>query len=254
MSSHALPPRQKRRRLLIGLAVVAGIVGLVATATVASGKTSIPSADETAATTARVLDASDWYLTLPTGSKGKPDTVQPAKLADYSSKWFHANSDKDGIVFTANVGGVTTSGSSYPRTELREMNGSKLAGWSNTQGTHTLTVRQAVTALPAAKPDVVTAQIHDSEDDVLEVRLEGGKLIASYNDGRTDVTLDPKLQPRHPVRPHAHRLRRARYASPTTVRRSSTSPSAAPAGTSSRAATCSPTPARATRRAPSASS
>ena len=90
MSSHALPPRQQRRRLLIGLAVVAGIVGLVATATVASGKTSIPSADETAATTARVLDASDWYLTLPTGSKGKPDTVQPAKLADYSSKWFHA--------------------------------------------------------------------------------------------------------------------------------------------------------------------
>jgi hypothetical protein len=192
MSSHALPPRQKRRRLLIGLAVVAGIVGLVATATVASGKTSIPSADETAATTARVLDASDWYLTLPTGSKGKPDTVQPAKLADYSSKWFHANSDKDGIVFTANVGGVTTSGSSYPRTELREMNGSKLAGWSNTQGTHTLTVRQAVTALPPAKPEVVTAQIHDSEDDVMEVRLESGKLIASYNDGRTDVTLDPR--------------------------------------------------------------
>ena len=138
MSSHALPPRQKRRRLLIGLAVVAGIVGLVATATVASGKTSIPSADETAATTARVLDASDWYLTLPTGSKGKPDTVQPPKLADYSSKWFHATSDKDGIVLTANAGGVTTSGSSYPRTELREMTGSKLAAWSNTQGTHTL--------------------------------------------------------------------------------------------------------------------
>ena len=73
------PRRQKRRRLLIGLAVVAGIVGLVATATVASGKTSIPSADETAAATARVLDASDWYLTLPTGSKGKPDTVATAE-------------------------------------------------------------------------------------------------------------------------------------------------------------------------------
>ena len=193
MSRHALPPRQqRRRRLLIGLALMAGIVGLVTTATVASGKTSIPSADETAAATARVLDASDWYLTLPTGSKGKPDTVRPPDLADYSSKWFHANSDKNGIVFTANAGGVTTSGSSYPRTELREMNGSKLAAWSNTQGTHTLTVRQAVTALPAAKPDVVTAQIHDAEDDVMEVRLESGKLIAQYNDGRTDVTLDPR--------------------------------------------------------------
>src|SRR5690348_7094655 len=193
MPRHTLPPRrQQRRRLLIVLAVIAGIVGLVTTATVASGKTSIPSADETAATTARVMDAADWYLTLPTGSKGKPDTVQPAQLADYSSKWFHATPEKDGIVFTANAGGVTTSGSSYPRTELREMNGSKLAAWSNTRGTHTLTVRQAVTALPAAKPEVVTAQIHDSEDDVMEVRLESGKLIASYNDGRTDVTLDPK--------------------------------------------------------------
>ena len=194
MPRHALPARQRRRHLLIGLVVAAGIVGLVATSTVASGKTSIPSAAETAATTARVLDASDWYLTLPTGSKGKPDTVQPPALADYSSKWFHANSDKDGIVFTANAGGVTTSGSSYPRTELREMTGSKLAAWSNTQGTHTLTVRQAVTALPPAKPEVVTAQIHDSEDDVMEVRLESGKLIASYNDGRTDVTLDPRYR------------------------------------------------------------
>jgi len=193
MPRHTPPARRlQHRRLLAVLAVVAGIVGLVTTATVASGKTSIPSADETAATTARVMDAGDWYLTLPTGSKGKPDTVQPAQLADYSSKWFHATPEKDGIVFTANAGGVTTSGSSYPRTELREMNGSKLAAWSNTRGTHTLTVRQAVTALPAAKPEVVTAQIHDSEDDVMEVRLESGKLIASYNDGRTDVTLDPK--------------------------------------------------------------
>ena len=104
---------------------------------------------------------------------------------------------------------MTTSGSSYPRTELREMNGAKLAAWSNTQGTHTLTVRQAVTALPAAKPDVVTAQIHDAEDDVMEVRLESGKLIAQYNDGRTDVTLDPRYTLGTAVRPHDHRLRRA---------------------------------------------
>src|SRR5205823_1702674 len=34
------------------------------------------------------------------------------------------------------------------------------------------------------------AQIHDANDDVLEIRLEGSKLIAQYNDGQTDVTLD----------------------------------------------------------------
>jgi Alginate lyase len=204
MPRHALPPERLDRdpawrtparaallrRGLVGLVVLAGIVGLIASATAASGQTSAKAANETAAAAARILDTSGWYLTLPTGSKGKPDTVEPPDLAGYSSKWFHLTSGKDGVVFTANAGGVTTSGSSYPRSELREMDGSRLAGWSNTQGTHTLTVREAVTTLPSAKPDVVTAQIHDSSDDVMEVRLEGSKLIAQYNDGRTDVTLD----------------------------------------------------------------
>ena len=71
------------------------------------------------------------------------------------------------------------------------MDGARMAGWSNTRGTHTLTVRQAGTALPKAKPDVVTAQIHDSSDDVMEIRLEGNRLIAQYNDGHTNITLDP---------------------------------------------------------------
>jgi hypothetical protein len=102
------------------------------------------------------------------------------------------------VVFTADAGGVTTKNSTYPRSELREMNGDEMASWSNRTGTHTLSVRQAVTELPKAKPELVTAQIHDAESDVMEVRLE-----------------------------------------------------AAPAGTSRPAATCSPTPRRATRRMPS---
>ena len=95
------------------------------------------------------------------------------------------------MVFTANAGGVTTSGSSYPRSELREMVGGKKADWSNETGTHVLDVRQAVTQVPQVKPHVVTAQIHDAEDDVVEVRLEGARLIAEYDDGDGEVTLDP---------------------------------------------------------------
>jgi hypothetical protein len=38
---------------------------------------------------------------------------------------------------------------------------------------------------------VVAAQIHDAEDDDVEIRLEGRELIAQYNDGGTDVTIDP---------------------------------------------------------------
>ncbi len=44
----------------------------------------------------------------------------------------------DGVQFRAPVDGVTTSGSSYPRSELREMtdSGSSEASWSSTSGTH----------------------------------------------------------------------------------------------------------------------
>ncbi len=186
VSAPATPSRH-RRTVLIGLAVAIGLVGLVGSATAAAGH----KASQTAAAVSGIVDPTGWYLTLPTGHKGNPDTVQAPGLAEYSSTWFHLDSASDALVFTANAGGVTTSGSSYPRSELREMDGSDKASWSNTRGTHTMTVRQAVTALPKAKPDVVTAQIHDSSDDVMEVRLEGSRLIAQYNDGRSDITLDP---------------------------------------------------------------
>jgi poly(beta-D-mannuronate) lyase len=97
-------------------------------------------------------------------------------------------------VFTANADGVTTKNSSYPRTELREMNGQQDAAWSNTTGVHTLTVTEAVTALPEAKPETVTAQIHDGNDDVLQIRLEGPRVMVRYDDGAKDVTLDPNYQ------------------------------------------------------------
>jgi hypothetical protein len=58
------------------------------------------------------------------------------------------------------------------------------ASWSNESGTHTMRLRQAVTKLPEAKPHVVTAQIHDEDDDVVMVRLEGTQLEVEYDDGR----------------------------------------------------------------------
>ncbi len=138
-----------------------------------------------------LLDLRNWYLTLPSGVKGSPDTVEQPALATYADSWFGLDDAGDGVVFTANAGGVTTKNTSYPRSELREMNGSQKASWSNTSGTHILEVRQAVLAVPPAKPEVVTAQIHDTSSDVVEIRLEGTRLIAQYDDGNEDVTVDP---------------------------------------------------------------
>ena len=77
------------------------------------------------------------------------------------------------MVFTAPVDGVTTRNSDYPRSELREMNGTEEAAWSNSSGTHTLRATEAVTELPRSKPELVTAQIHGGEDDIMQIRLEG---------------------------------------------------------------------------------
>jgi poly(beta-D-mannuronate) lyase len=138
-----------------------------------------------------VLSLSNWYLTLPTGEESDPDDVYQPDLATYVGSFFRLNDTRDGVVFTANAGGVTTSGSNYPRSELREMSGGQKASWSNVRGTHTLCVRQAVTRLPQVKPHVVTAQIHDAQDDVMVVRLEGERLMVEYQDGEREIVIDP---------------------------------------------------------------
>ncbi|OLT14609.1 hypothetical protein BJF78_17950 [Pseudonocardia sp. CNS-139] len=115
-------------------------------------------------------------------------------MATFSDEWFRLNDTRDGVVFTANAGGVTTEGSNYPRSELREMAGpdrADKASWTNLSGTHVMDVREAVTQLPPVKSHVVAAQIHDAEDDVIEVRLEGQHLFVEYDDGKGEVTLDP---------------------------------------------------------------
>jgi len=71
------------------------------------------------------------------------------------------------------------------------MDGEQKAAWSNRTGRHILTVRQAVTALPPVKPEVVVAQIHDAQDDVMLVRCEGSRLVVQWDDGDSEVVLDP---------------------------------------------------------------
>ena len=140
---------------------------------------------------AELIDTNEWYLTLPTGKAGSPDTIEGSQLATYHSKFFDLTKARDGVVFNAGADGVTTKNSHYPRSELREMNGSEKASWSNTSGTHVFDVREAFTKLPDAKPEVVGVQIHDAEDDVMQIRLEGTKLMVQYHDGKSEAVLDP---------------------------------------------------------------
>lgn len=137
-----------------------------------------------------LLDLRNWKLTLPidTSHAGSPDEIKQPELDTYSlSPYFILNSAKDGVIFQAHCGGATTSGSGYPRSELREMtnNGTENASWSTSSGTHTMIIRQAITHLPEVKRHVVAGQIHDADDDVIMIRLEGTNLFVEA--GGTNV-------------------------------------------------------------------
>lgn len=159
------------RRAVIALALAA----LVA---VTTAGTAMPS---TRTVPGQVIDLANWKLTLPTGDDEDPTEIKQPSLATYSKNpYFVVNGNS--VQFRAPVNGVTTGGSSYPRSELREMNGTENASWSSSSGTHTLVVKEAFTKLPAEKPQVVGAQIHDSDDDITVFRLEGSKLYITDGD------------------------------------------------------------------------
>ncbi|MEU0789683.1 polysaccharide lyase family 7 protein [Amycolatopsis sp. NPDC005961] len=132
---------------------------------------------------ADVLDLRNWYEGLPTGQAEDPTVVKQPQLATFKADpWFVPTADCAGVRFRAAVDGVTTSGSGYPRSELRETKGADLASWSSTSGTSTMTIREAITHLPAGKPQVVAGQIHGSSDDITVFRLEGSNLYVTKGD------------------------------------------------------------------------
>jgi len=65
-----------------------------------------------------VLNLTNWKLTLPvdTAHAGSPDEIlQPELNGFQDAQYFHVNDARNGVVFTANCGGATTSGSGFPR-------------------------------------------------------------------------------------------------------------------------------------------
>lgn len=138
-----------------------------------------------------------WKLTLPTGRPRKPTEIRQPQLATYTDENVkHIN----GLLeLTAPVDGVTTSGSGYPRCEFRELdprNGKEIA-WDSRKGMHRLRLLGSVTNLPGRKRELVVAQIHDKDDDVVMVRLEGERMFVEVDGkewGDGDTPLDENYQ------------------------------------------------------------
>ncbi|MDF1859384.1 MAG: polysaccharide lyase family 7 protein [Verrucomicrobiales bacterium] len=140
-----------------------------------------------------------WKLTIPMDDDGDgvaDEVTQPTLRLFEDPDFFFLSEKKDSIVFRTPAGGATTKTSSYPRSELREMKkgGTEKVSWGTNDGKiHNLTVEVAINAIPPKKPHVVCVQIHDSEDDLLMVRLEGKKLFLERN-GAEDVMLNDEYE------------------------------------------------------------
>lgn len=145
---------------------------------------------------ADVLNLTNWKQTLPTGASEKPTEIKNDQLKQFANNpYFQINSAGNAVQFRAPVNGVTTSGSGYPRSELREMtrDGKENASWSTTSGKHVMYIDQAITAVPKDKKHVVAGQIHDAKDDVIVIRLENTKLFVDIN-GKPGPMLDENYE------------------------------------------------------------
>jgi hypothetical protein len=172
----------------------AGVDGRTAPASTAAAPLAGAGARVAQALPSELLDTKDWYLTLPTGKEGDPDLVEGSALAKYHSQYYQLNESKNAVVFTAGTGGATTSGSEYPRSELREMAGSEKASWDGRKGRHTMEMVEAITQTPDKKPDVIAGQIHGTSDDLMQIHLSGQNLRVKYDDGRKFVDLEPNYR------------------------------------------------------------
>lgn len=131
---------------------------------------------------AQLLGLKDWKLSVPADEAGAaiPTEIGEPELKTYRSDYFHLSSDRRSVVFRTPVDGAVQEGSEFPRTELREVTGESgaPAAWSNRRGSHTMTVRQAITATPALRPSLVAGQIHGGRQYVVLVVLDGKRLYA----------------------------------------------------------------------------
>jgi hypothetical protein len=137
----------------------------------------------------QILNLTNWKITLPIDGRGSQSgeatEVKQPTLNSYSiSPYFKVTSTGTGVLFRANCGGATTSGSGYPRSELREMknNGTTNASWSSGSGTHTMEIDQSIKKLPLQKPQMIVGQVFGTSDDIITFKISGKTLYVQADD------------------------------------------------------------------------
>lgn len=102
------------------------------------------------------FDLTNWKLQLPVAGKGGGvEEISQPQLRSYTSEYFQTDPATGGIAFWAPINGATTSGSNYPRSELREN-----IDFGFNSGTHVLNATVTVTQLPPGSKSITIGQLH----------------------------------------------------------------------------------------------
>jgi len=131
------------------------------------------------------IDFRLWKLQLPTGSGTSPTTISSAQLlAGFTNDYFYIAPD-GGQAFMDPATGITTSGSTHCRTEMREqMLGGGDAAWPST-GAHSLTVEGQVVKLGGGS--VAVGQLFNGTDSIPLCELQyttGHKFSLFYEEAK----------------------------------------------------------------------
>lgn len=127
------------------------------------------------------FDLSAWKLQTQDDTYAFTEIPASTLTNKFSSQFFYTQPTDGSMTFMIPSFGETTSGSSYTRTELRQMTNG--ANWSLTDPTeHYLNAKMIVSVVPSAKPQIVIGQIHGSNtnSELLKLRWTGylaGKCI-----------------------------------------------------------------------------
>jgi len=106
------------------------------------------------------FDLSNWQLQLPIASGSGVKQVQGSALKSFASANFYLNTTTNAMTFWAPENGAHTSGSLYPRSELRELApGFPNGDWKAATGTHEMNVTLSVLKVPQAG-GIVIGQVH----------------------------------------------------------------------------------------------
>lgn len=131
------------------------------------------------------FDLSAWKLQTLDSNLAFTEIFVPQLTSGYTSDFFYTNSSDGSMVFRVPSNGTPTSGSTYPRVELRQMTGG--ANWNLLDATeHYLTAQCKVLNVATGKPQTIIGQIHGSAtvSELLKLRWTGYKAGQCYVEAR----------------------------------------------------------------------